>query len=96
MDQLALEAAEEMPCHGVVVGIALAGHALPDSIERQPFPEGELRRIGCLVTVKDKSLGRGAAADYLSTASRVSVVSIGLEKAQPTLLPVHKPLTMAE
>ena len=41
LDQLALEAAEEMPCHGVVVGIALAGHALPDSIERQPFPEGE-------------------------------------------------------
>ena len=41
MDQLALEAAEEMPCHGVVVGINLAGHALPDSIERQPFPEGE-------------------------------------------------------
>ena len=41
MDQLALEAAEEMLCHGIVVGIALAGHALPDSIERQPFPEGE-------------------------------------------------------
>ena len=41
MDQLALESAEDMPCHGVVVGIALAGHALPDSIERQPFPEGE-------------------------------------------------------
>ena len=41
MDQLALETAEEIFCHGVVVGIALAGHALPDSIERQPFPEGE-------------------------------------------------------
>ena len=31
MDQLALEAAEEMLCHGIVVGIALAGDALPDS-----------------------------------------------------------------
>lgn len=41
MDQLALEAAEEMLCHGIVVEITLAGHALPDSIERQPFPEGE-------------------------------------------------------
>ena len=41
MDQLALEAAKEMHCYGVVIGIVLAGHALPDSIERQPFPEGK-------------------------------------------------------
>lgn len=41
MDQLTLEAAEEMLWHGVVVGIALVGHALSDSIERQPFPESE-------------------------------------------------------
>ena len=63
MDQLALEAAEEMPCHGVVVGIALAGHALPDSIERQPFPEGERGALDAPFTVKDESLGRAAVAD---------------------------------
>ena len=63
MDQLALEAAEEMPCHGVVVGIALAGHALPDSIERQPFPEGERGVMDAPITVKDEALGRVAAAD---------------------------------
>ena len=40
-DQLTLEAVEEMLCHGAVVGIALAEHALPGSIERQPFPEGK-------------------------------------------------------
>lgn len=32
VDEFALEAAEEIFCHGIVVGIALAGHALPDSI----------------------------------------------------------------
>ena len=31
MDTLALEAAEEVFGHGVVIGIALAGHALPDA-----------------------------------------------------------------
>ena len=31
MDALALEAAEEVFGHGVVIGIALAGHALPDA-----------------------------------------------------------------
>ena len=63
MDQLALEAAEEMLCHGIVVGIVLAGYALPDSIERQPFPEGERGALDAQFTVKDESLGRAAAAD---------------------------------
>ena len=63
MDQLALEAAEEMLCHGIVVGIALAGDALPDSIELQPFPEGERGALDAPFTVKDESLGRAAAAD---------------------------------
>ena len=31
MDALALKAAEEVFGHGVVIGIALAGHALPDA-----------------------------------------------------------------
>ena len=34
MDALALEAAEEVFGHGVVIGIALAGHALPDAFAR--------------------------------------------------------------
>ena len=63
MDQLALEAAEEMLCHGIVVEITLAGHALPDSIELQPFPEGERGALDAPFTVKDESLGRAAAAD---------------------------------
>ena len=46
VNEFAFQAAEEMLCHGIVVGIALAGHALPDSIELQPFPEGDTRRIG--------------------------------------------------
>ena len=52
MDQLALEAAEEMLCHGIVVGIALAGDALPDSIELQPFPEGERGALDAPFTVR--------------------------------------------
>ena len=63
MDQLALEAAEEMLCHGIVVEITLAGHALPDSIELQPFPEGERGALDAPFTVKDESLGRAAVAD---------------------------------
>ena len=82
MDQLALEAAEEMPCHGVVVGIALAGHALPDFIERQSFPKGECGVLDAPITVKDEALGRVAAADCpvpaLPGAARYQ---IGLEKA---------------
>lgn len=46
MNQLAFEAAEEILCHGVVVGIALAGHALLDS-HRTPAAPGKLwRRTG--------------------------------------------------
>ena len=41
MDQFALETAEEIFCHGVVVVIALVGHALPDSIGLQAFPKGD-------------------------------------------------------
>ena len=62
VDQLALEAAEEIFCHGVVVGIALAGHALLDSIGLQPLPEGDRSVLDAPVTVKDEALGRFAAA----------------------------------
>ena len=62
MDQLTLEAAEEIFCHGVVVGLALAGHALPDSIGLQPLSEGHCGVLDAPVTVKDESLGWLAAA----------------------------------
>ena len=62
VDQLTLEAAEEIFCHGVVVGLALAGHALPDSIGLQPLSEGHCGVLDAPVTVKDESLGWLAAA----------------------------------
>lgn len=62
VNQLALEAAEEILCHGVVVGIALAGHALLDSIGLQPLPEGSGGVLDAPVTVKDEAFGRFAAA----------------------------------
>ena len=46
VNQLALEAAEEILCHGVVVRLALTGHALLDSIGLQPLPEGSGGRTG--------------------------------------------------
>ena len=63
MDQLALEAAEEIFCHGVVVRIALAGHALPDSIALQPSLEGSRGVLDTPVAMKDEPLGRVATAD---------------------------------
>lgn len=63
MDQLALETAEEIFCHGVVVGIALAGHALPNSIGLKALPEGPRGVLDALVTVKNEPLGRFTATD---------------------------------
>ena len=63
MDQLALETAEEIFYHGVVVGIALAGHALPNSIGLKALPEGPRGVLDAPVTVKNEPLGRMAAAD---------------------------------
>ena len=40
VDQLTLEAAEEVLRNGVVIGIAAAGHALPDAVDFQAFPVG--------------------------------------------------------
>ena len=62
VDQLAFEAAEEIFCHGVVIGIALAGHTLLDSIGLQPLPEGGCGVLDALVTVKDEPLRRFVAA----------------------------------
>ena len=47
MDALALEAAEEVFGHGVVIGIALAGHALPDAETGETLTEMCIRdRLG--------------------------------------------------
>lgn len=62
VDQLAFEAAEEIFCHSVVIGITLAGHALLDPIGLQPLPEGDRGVLDAPVTVKDEPLGRFAAA----------------------------------
>ena len=63
MDRLALETAEEIFCHGVVAGIALAGHALPNSIGLKALPEGPRGVLDAPVTVKNEPLGRFTATD---------------------------------
>ena len=62
VDEFALEAAEEIFCHGVVVGITLAGHALPDSMGFQPLPECDRGVLDAPITVKDEPLRRFVAA----------------------------------
>lgn len=62
VDQLTLEAAEEIFCHGVIAGGALAGHALPDSIGLLLLPEGGCGVLDAPATVKDEPLGWFAAA----------------------------------
>ena len=81
MDQLALEAAEEMLCHGIVVEITLAGHALPDSVGRQPLPEGLGSVLDAPVIVKDRPLDGLQRRTAMSMASSVGAVSIRSEKA---------------
>ena len=62
VDQLTFQAAEEIFGHGVVVGVAPAGHALADAVGLQTLTVG----LGCVldaaVTVEDQALGRSAAA----------------------------------
>ena len=58
MDALALEAAEEVFGHGVVIGIALAGHALPDA------EAGETLTVS-VGGVLDAAVGEGVADDLL-------------------------------
>ena len=71
MDALALEAAEEVFGHGVVIGIALAGHALPDA------EAGETLTVS-VGGVLDAAVG---VEDAMPRAARVRFVSMRSEKA---------------
>ena len=62
MDALALEAAEEVFGHGVVIGIALAGHALPDAQHGKPAPKGFRGILDAPVTVENQARAGPLAA----------------------------------
>lgn len=81
MDQLALETAEEIFYHGVVAGIALAGHALPNSIGLKALPEGPRGVLDAPVTVKMSPLGGLQRRTARWRASSVRDVSMRSEKA---------------
>ena len=55
LDQLALETAEEILCHSVIVEYALLG-----SIGLHPLPESDCGVLDALATVKDEPFGRFA------------------------------------
>ena len=57
VDQLTLEAAEEVFRNGVVIRVAAAGHALPDTIGFQAFPVGPGGILDTPVAVKNQTSG---------------------------------------
>ena len=57
VDQFTLEAAEEVLRNGVVIGIAAAGHTLPDAIGFQALPVGLDGILDTPVAVKNQTLG---------------------------------------
>ena len=63
MDALALEAAEEVFGHGVVIGIALAGHALPDAETGETLTVSVGGVLDAAVGVEDEAGQRLAAPD---------------------------------
>ena len=63
MDALALEAAEEVFGHGVVIGIALAGHALPDAEAGETLTVSVGGVWDAAVGVEDEAGQRLAAPD---------------------------------
>ena len=62
MDALVLEAAEEVFGHGVVIGIALAGHALPDAEAGETLTVSVGGVLDAAVGVEDEAGQRLAAA----------------------------------
>ena len=62
VDQLTLEAAEEVFHNGVVIGVTAAGHALPDIIGFQTLPVGLGGILDAPVTVKNQTSGGLTAA----------------------------------
>ncbi len=81
MDALALEAAEEVFGHGVVIGIALAGHALPDAEAGETLTVS----VGGVLTPRSEwkmRPGRGLRRrTAMPRAARVRFVSMRSEKA---------------
>ncbi len=81
MDALALEAAEEVFGHGVVIGIALAGHALPDAETGETLTVSVGGVLDAAVGVEDEAGQRLAARTAMPRAARVRFVSMRSEKA---------------
>ena len=63
VNQLAFQAAEKVFRHSIVVGVALAGHALPDAQGSQTLAEGRGGVLDAPVAVEDQSRGRALPAD---------------------------------
>ena len=63
MDTLAFEAAEEVFGNRVVVGVALAGHALPDAEFREALPVRAGSVLDAAVRMEDEAGQRLAALD---------------------------------
>lgn len=63
VNQLAFQAAEKVFRHSVVVGVALAGHALPDAQGSQTLTEGRGGVLDAPVAVEDQSRGRALPTD---------------------------------
>ena len=57
VDQLTLEAAEEVLRNSVVIGVAAAGHTLPDTIGFQALPVGPGGILDAPVAVKNQTSG---------------------------------------
>ena len=81
MDALALEAAEEVFGHGVVIGIALAGHALPDAETGETLTVSVGGVLDAAVGVEDEAGQRLAAPDGHAEGGESEIVSMRSEKA---------------
>ena len=81
VNQLAFQAAEKVFRHSVVVGVALAGHALPDAQGSQTLTEGRGGVLDAPVAVEDQSRAGRSRRTAMFRASRVSWVSMRWEKA---------------
>ena len=57
VDQLTLKAAEEVLRNSVVIGVAAAGHTLPDTIGFQALPVGPGGILDAPVAVKNQTSG---------------------------------------
>ena len=63
MDAFTLETAEEVFGNGVVVGVALTGHALAEAKIREVLAESTSSILDTAVRVEDEAFGRAVASD---------------------------------